>query len=163
VSSPSSSLINIDISFTTVFSSAGGLALASAQQINAGEVNTGAAVNDHFGASLILPGNALTSGDIDKDGQDDLIIGTPERDSGTIANSGRVAIRYGIKVGKAVVTPSDATLPNNGRITYTLKWTHPNRWRDLNTIQLRLVNDSGVIAWIKWDESSNSISLGDPK
>src|SRR6185295_1049794 len=26
-----------------------------------------------------------------------------------------------------------------------------------------IVNDAGVLAWIRWDETTNAISLGDPK
>ncbi|MGH7179552.1 MAG: DUF7594 domain-containing protein, partial [Tepidisphaeraceae bacterium] len=69
----------------------------------------------------------------------------------------------GANVGTSVLTPGAVDLPKNGKVTYKLEWTHPGVWRDLDTIELRIVNDAGVLAWIKWDETTNALSLGDPK
>ncbi|WP_328745303.1 VCBS repeat-containing protein [Streptomyces sp. NBC_00285] len=47
---------------------------------------------DHFG-------QAVATGDLDGDGYDDAVIGTPGEDEGTVEDAGRVTVLYGSKAG----------------------------------------------------------------
>jgi hypothetical protein len=142
----------------------GGLVPASAQRIDSASVGTGRQTDGHFGGSFLFPsGNTLAAGDFDRDGQADLFIGEPQADIAGFADAGLVGIRYGIKVGTFMLTPADSTVPAGDRLTYTLTWTHPENWRELETLHLRLTGDNGTLAWLRWDEASNTFSLLDPE
>jgi hypothetical protein len=141
----------------------GGLVPANAQRVTQPQVGRALAVNDHFGASLLLPGaNTLAIGDLDKDTQGDLLIGTPEEDVAGLTNSGLVSIRYGIQVGESTLTPTGQASEANDPVTFTLTWTHPERWRELETLHLRVRGNEGVAFWALFDEANNTFSLFDP-
>ena len=141
----------------------GGLLAATAQTLVQPQVGRALAANDHFGGSYLLPSaNTLTIGDADLDGQDELIIGTPEEDIGSFSNTGLVSIRFGIPVGTTVLTPTIGTALAETATTFTLTWTHPARWRDLTAMHLRWRGENGVVLWLKYDEASNEFSLLDP-
>jgi hypothetical protein len=141
----------------------GGLVPASAQIIDSAGVGTDRQTDGHFGGSELFPsGNTLAAADIDRDGQADLFIGEPGASVGGVANAGLVGIRYGVKVGIFALAPADTTVAAGDRLTYTLTWTHPENWHELATLDLRLTGDDGTIAWVRWDEVSNTFSLLDP-
>jgi WD40 repeat protein len=142
----------------------GGLVAGSAQRIDSASVGSGRQVNGHFGASILFPsGNTLAAADIDLDGQADLFIGEPQADVGGVADAGLIGIRYGVKVGTFTLTPPAATIRPGGRLTLGLTWTHPENWQELETLHLRLVGAAGVVAWVRWDQASNTFSLLDPQ
>jgi Tol biopolymer transport system component len=142
----------------------GGLVPASAQVIDSASVGTGRQTDGHFAGSELFPsGNTLAAADIDRDGQADLVIGEPQADVAGVTDSGLVGIRYGVKVGTFTLAPADATVEAGDRLAYTLTWTHPENWHDLQTLHLRLASDDGTIAWVRWDEASNTFSLLDPE
>jgi hypothetical protein len=142
----------------------GGLVPAAAQAIDSASVGTGRQTNGHFGASFLFPSaNTLAAGDIDDDGQDDLFIGEPQADISGAADAGMVGIRFGIKVGTFALSPAATTVAAGDRLTYTLTWTHPENWHELETLQLRVTGANGTIAWVRWDEASNTFSLLDPE
>lgn len=148
----------------SLFGAGGGLATGAAQRVDLGQLGGGTNTGDHFGASLLLPSaNALAAGDIDGDHQDDLFIGAPARNiNGTKPNAGIVGLRYGVKVGTFTLTPNNATVAVGQPITLTLDWTHPRNWQDLETVQLRIVGDRGIVAWLEFDESTLGIRVYDP-
>jgi hypothetical protein len=76
--------------------SAGGLDVAGNQYWNQDEpgIAGAAEVNDHFG-------QALAAGDFDGDGYDDLAIGVPDEDIGTVVDAGGVQVMYGTAGGLA--------------------------------------------------------------
>jgi hypothetical protein len=43
-----------------------------------------------------------------------------------------------------------------------LKWTHPERWRFLDTIDFRIIDDQGSVMWVRFDEPTNTFSLYNP-
>lgn len=149
---------------TGVAFSGGGLAPAAAQRITQAHVGAAVESGDRFGGSLLLPsGNTLAAGDLDGDGQDDLLIGTPEETVSGLDNSGLISLRYGVKVGAGELEPaSGASLPGQP-VTFTLTWEHPERWRELETLHLRLSGPNGIVFWARFDEASTTFSLLDPQ
>ena len=85
--------------FTPIgFASGAGLNAGTAQRINQSHVGLGNdfETNDHFGGSFTFPSaNTLAVGDLDNNGRDDLLIGTPAEDGPNAADAGAVSIRYG--------------------------------------------------------------------
>ena len=143
--------------------SGGGLVVATAQSLTQMQVDRGLGANEHFGGSWLLPSaNTLAIGDIDLDHQAELAIGTPEEDVLGLSNSGLVSVRFGIKVGESVLTPTVGVSQAEEAVTFTLTWTHPERWRDLTTMHLRWRGPEGVVLWIRYDEETNLFSLFDP-
>jgi hypothetical protein len=122
------------------------------------------AQGDHFGAAFIERStHTLAAGDIDQDGQDDLFIGIPDRDASGKTNSGAFSIRYGIKVGESVLVPTTSVVQAGRTITFTLDWTHPRNWHDLDQLHLRGRNAAGDLAfWARFDEATSSFLLYDP-
>jgi Ca2+-binding RTX toxin-like protein len=63
-------------------------------------------------------------------------------------------------VGAFVLRPSEQTVSPRERVKLALTWIHPGRWRDLETVQLRITNDTkGPIFWVRFDEATNTIAL----
>jgi hypothetical protein len=48
------------------------------------------------------------------------------------------------------------------RVTYSLTWTHPEQWRLLQTIDLRISDEQGTILQVHWDQPANTFTLVDP-
>jgi hypothetical protein len=65
--------------------------------------------------------------------------------------------------GTAELIPSEAAVRVGERLTYSLTWTHPARWRLLETIDLRIRDDDGTILQLHWNEPANTFSLFDPE
>ncbi|MFJ9721768.1 FG-GAP repeat protein [Streptomyces sp. NPDC101209] len=61
-------------------------------------------------------GQAVASGDLDGDGYDDAVVGTPGEDEGTVEDAGRVTVLYGSKEGLGVERTATvaATKPAQG-------------------------------------------------
>lgn len=71
-----------------------------------GTVQDVAEASDHFGTSLV-------TGDFDADGRDDLAIGVPDEDVGSVADAGSVAVLYGAPTH----TESTSALVNGSWVT----------------------------------------------
>jgi hypothetical protein len=63
--------------------------------------------------------------------------------------------------GTGELSPVDSMTDADRRVTVTLTWTHPVRWRDLRTLDLRLRHEAQVIAWLRFDEAANTFALVD--
>src|SRR5207244_1137149 len=76
------------------------------------------------------------------------------RGTGTIRNDD-------LPSGTFALTPQNATVETGESITYTLTWTVPDPrvWRDLSTIDLRLIDDRANAIWLRWDEAANTFQL----
>ena len=140
-----------------------GLVAATAQRINQSHVGLGNdfETNDHFGGSFTFPSaNTLAVGDLDKNGFDDLLIGTPEEDGPNAADAGAVSIRYGSSVGTFTLAPDAQVIHTGERVTWTLTWNHPRNWHALDDLHFRILDKKGrIVAWVRWDESSNTFSV----
>ncbi len=62
-----------------------------------------------------------------------------------------------------ILVSSESTVSTDQRFTLAFKWTHPERWRLLNEIELRIVDDQGTAIWVRFDEASNTLRQIDPE
>jgi hypothetical protein len=62
-------------------------------------------------------------------------------------------------VGVTEGIPPEALVKLGERFTYGIKWTHPERWRLLNTVDIRITDDEGDALYVRFDEPSNTFSL----
>ncbi len=83
---------------------------------------------------------------------------------GTIADgSATGTIRnFTLTTGAFDFAPDKAWVRVDEIKTYTVVWTVPEGevWRDLKTIDFRLHNGHESALWVRWDEASNTFSLG---
>jgi hypothetical protein len=70
----------------------------------------------------------------------------------------------GPAVGDAECTPFATGAVANNVSTTSLRWTVPGtaNWHSLDAIDIRLVDDSGEILQVRWDEASNQFFFYDP-
>ncbi len=76
------------------------------------------------------------------------------------------------QVGIASMSPSAVSATVGERFTIDLTWIHPERWRLLDEIEFRIVDDEGTAMWVKFEENGtelpfrqfnvNSRKYGDP-
>jgi Calx-beta domain len=79
---------------------------------------------------------------------------TDGKATGTIRNNDTVT-------GFFSIDPEDATTTVHEKVNYAYTWVvpDPQAWRALNTLDLRIRDDSETIFWVRWDEPTNTISL----
>jgi hypothetical protein len=78
----------------------------------------------------------------------------------TIARGrGTVTIVDDDAVGSMELIPADGTVAAGERIDLTLRWIHPVVWRDLDSVDLRLMDGETVVLWVRFDEAANSFAL----
>lgn len=142
--------------------SGGGLLAASAVAFDASQVGLSATTGAHFGGTSV-PGlaNCLAAADFDGDGQDDLAIGVPHMTAIGEAAAGQVAVRFGIGVGTFVLEPPHAIVDEHRFETLGVVWTHPEQWRVMATMDVRLATDEGIFFWVRIDPEGNTIRLYD--
>ncbi len=67
-------------------------------------------------------------------------------------------------VGGFEVSPEDGIVAAGEILPLEFRWTAPGVWRDLDTLELRLVDSHGhVVLWLLWDEETNSFRLASGK
>jgi len=97
--------------------------------------------DETFSVQLSSPVNAILAG---------TGIGT-----GTILNDDtRIGVTEGI--------PPEAIVKVGERFTYGIKWTHPVRWRLLDTVDIRIIDDQDSILNVRFTEADNTFSLFNP-
>lgn len=149
---------------TVIDMSAGGLLPSSAQAIVPSQVGSPGDAGSRFGGGLLIDTpNALATGDLDQDGQDELFVGIPEQTVRGKARAGRIGIRYGVRVGTFELTPARADLAVGDEHAVALTWTHPRAWREMDSIELRLVDDDGAFLWLRFDERAGTLRLLEPR
>ncbi len=98
-------------------------------------------LDETFSVQLSSPVNAILGG---------TGIGT-----GTILNDDtRIGVTEGI--------PPESLVKVGERFTYGVKWTHPVRWRLLDTVDIRIIDDEDSVLNVRFDETANTFSLFDP-
>lgn len=65
-------------------------------------------------------------------------------------------------IGTPSLSPRDGSVEANVPIALTLGWVHPDHWRGLDTLDLRLRSADGVIGWVRFTEAPNTFSAVDP-
>jgi hypothetical protein len=55
-------------------------------------------------------------------------------------------------VGTFALTPPDASATVEQTATLTLTWTHPERWRELNTVDVQLRHGEAMPLWVRFSE-----------
>jgi len=75
------------------------------------------------------------------------------------------AMAVAAPVGTFELSPTDATVAVGGLLVFRFEWIHTFFWRDLTTLQLRIVDetDGRIIFWVLWDQESNTFRLVDDK
>lgn len=58
-------------------------------------------------------------------------------------------------VGVSALAPTAGASAVDVPATFTLTWTHPERWRDLDSLDLRLRDEQGVVLWARFTESTD--------
>jgi hypothetical protein len=65
-------------------------------------------------------------------------------------------------IGISELNPSNTTVGVGERCNLALTWTHPERWRLLDTIDFRIIDDRGSVMWVRFSEPTNTFSLYNP-
>jgi hypothetical protein len=66
------------------------------------------------------------------------------------------------RIGTAALTPENSVVDVGEPVNLSLAWTHPVGWRQLDSIDLLLVDDEGESLVVRWHEAGNSFSLFNP-
>jgi hypothetical protein len=66
-------------------------------------------------------------------------------------------------VGISSLSPDTLNVNIHQQFNLALTWTHPERWRLLETIDLRLVDEEGVAMWVQFHEPTNTFREINPK
>jgi VCBS repeat-containing protein len=67
-----------------------------------------------------------------------------------------------INIGVAEGVPPTETVQVGEQIDYGVKWTHPEGWQLLNTIDIRISDPEGPVLTVRFDQTSNTFGLVDP-
>ncbi len=65
-------------------------------------------------------------------------------------------------IGVTEGIPPEALVKVGERFTYGVKWTHPTRWRLLDTVDIRIIDDEDSALNVRFTEADNTFSLFDP-
>ena len=65
-------------------------------------------------------------------------------------------------VGTFDLKPRDVVARVGEPIDYTLTWTHPRRWRRLDTVELRVRDGDRVLVWVRWNQEGNTFQIFRP-
>jgi hypothetical protein len=65
-------------------------------------------------------------------------------------------------VGTSALMPENSVVAVGEPVNLSLTWTHPVGWRQLNSVDLLLVDDESEILRLRWHEGENSFSLFNP-
>jgi hypothetical protein len=100
-------------------------------------------------------------GDTRREGNETFLarLGTPT--NATIARdqaTGTIVDDDGV-VGTAELVSGSGVIAAEEIERLTLHWTHPDHWRDLHTVDLRVLDDDGVVFWARFTEGADRFSL----
>jgi hypothetical protein len=65
------------------------------------------------------------------------------------------------QTGNFELRPGEASVPANTPQNYAFTWTVPEplNWHDLRTVDLRILDELETILWVRFDETSNTLSV----
>ncbi len=109
----------------------------------------------------VAPPNVMAAGDLDLDGQAELLLGMPNAFAATKNNAGQLAIRFGGQVGLFEVAAPYLTTEPEQWLNFQITWTHPRNWNLLETIDLRFTDDTGTVLWLRFHQETERIDLYD--
>ena len=101
-------------------------------------------------------------GDLDVEPDETLFVDL-QSDEAIVLHSGKYTIlNDDFSIGVVEGMPPDVIARVGQRINYAVQWTHPTRWRLLNTIDVRLSDEQGEVLTVRFDQPNNTFSLFDP-
>jgi hypothetical protein len=101
-------------------------------------------------------------GDLDVEPDETFFIDL-QSDEAIVLHSGRYTIlNDDFSIGVAEGAPPDVIARVGQRVDYGVQWTHPTRWRLLDTIDVRLSDEQGEVLTVRFDQPNNTFSLFDP-
>jgi hypothetical protein len=62
-------------------------------------------------------------------------------------------------IGTSALEPASIVVAPGELVALTLTWTHPTRWRDLRTLDLRVRDGRHVALWVRLHEADRTLSL----
>jgi hypothetical protein len=64
-------------------------------------------------------------------------------------------------IGETTMTPAQLGIAVGERATLAVTWTHPVSWRELQTIDVRIVDDEDIVLWVRFqhDEATDAVSF----
>ena len=64
-------------------------------------------------------------------------------------------------VGDTTMTPHDASVAVGERTTLAVTWTHPVSWRELETVDVRLVDGDDIALWVRFhhDDETDAVTF----
>jgi len=70
-------------------------------------------------------------------------------------------IEFNGQTGNFELRPGEASVPANTLQNYAFTWTVPEplTWHDLRTVDLRILDELETILWLRFDETSNTLSV----
>jgi len=66
------------------------------------------------------------------------------------------------KIGITEGIPQQGVAAVGQEGVYSVRWTHPTRWRLLNTIDVRLMDGDQAVLWVRFDETDGTFSQYNP-
>src|ERR1051326_8203079 len=87
---------------------------------------------------------------------------TPSGRCTIIDDEATLTLSRTVTVGTGELTPTDPFVHLGEPITLSLDWTHPVGWRQLDSIDLFILDAKGSILTTRWHEAANAFSLLSP-
>jgi hypothetical protein len=81
--------------------------------------------------------------------------------SGVVTGQTSKTFSFTGSTGNFTLDPSAASVAVHERFNYAFIWTvpEPGTWHDLQSLQLRIRDGKDTILWMRWEETTNTISL----
>jgi len=64
-----------------------------------------------------------------------------------------------LTVGVPELVPANPATAPDDLTSLILRWAHPDRWRALKTVDLRLRDDDRPVLWVRFDEAANTLAV----
>jgi MYXO-CTERM domain-containing protein len=71
---------------------------------------------------------------------------------------GTILSDEGLDVGVPELSPASPVTAPGDLTELALRWEHPERWRELDTVDLRLLDGDRPVFWARFDEAANTLA-----